>query len=254
MKEAFFRGWLEYFEWNSEEPDTFPWQARESLSTLERMRIAKSIAAFQLGENSEGSALLKFAQTYGDRMGFAVLPLVTAFFVQEERNHSALLGRFMQQHGLPRRASDWTDTVFRMMRRPFGFEVSISVLITAELIALVYYRALREATDSRLLRAVCNKILDDEKAHVEYEAALIRFAQASYGPMRRRVWRICQQGLYAATLAVVYREHRQVLAPGGFPLRAFWRAAWGEFDRAFPGSAAEVAYRDGAKVGELRWR
>ena len=71
MKEAFFRGWLEYFEWNSEEPDTFPWQARETLSPLERMRIAKSIAAFQLGEHSEGSALIGFAQAYGDRMGFA---------------------------------------------------------------------------------------------------------------------------------------------------------------------------------------
>jgi hypothetical protein len=52
MKDAFFRQWLEYFQWNSEKPDTFPWQARETLSPLERMRIAKSIATFQLGENT----------------------------------------------------------------------------------------------------------------------------------------------------------------------------------------------------------
>ncbi len=254
MKEAFFRGWLEYFEWNSEEPDTFPWQAREALSPLESMRIAKSIAAFQLGENSEGSALLKFAQSYGDRMGFAVLPLVTAFFVQEERNHSGLLGRFMDKHGIPKRQSEWTDTVFRAMRKPFGFEVSNSVLITAELISLVYYRALREATSSRLLRALCNKILEDEKSHVEYEAALIRFAQAGCGRPRAWVWRQGQRVLYAGTLAVVFLEHRQVLAPGGYRWKAFWSAGWKEFDRAFPVSAAEVAYRNGSKVEAFRWR
>jgi hypothetical protein len=62
---------------------------------------------------------------------------VTAFFVQEERKHSELLARFMEKHGIPPRASDWTDAVFRRLRRPFGFEVSLSVLITAELIALV---------------------------------------------------------------------------------------------------------------------
>jgi hypothetical protein len=251
MKEAFFRGWLEYFEWNSEEPDTFPWQARETLSPLERMRIAKSIAAFQLGEHSEGSALIGFAQAYGDRMGFAVLPLVTAFFVQEERGHSALLGRFMEKHGIPLRASDWTDTIFRRLRKPFGFEVSVSVLITAELIALVYYRALREATSSRLLRALCNKILDDEKAHVEYESALIRFAQGA-GGWRTGAWRLGQRLLFAATVAVVYLEHRSVLRGGGFPWGRFRAACREEFRKAFPGQASQVAYRDGNTVDAIR--
>jgi hypothetical protein len=251
MKEAFFRQWLEYFQWNSEEPDTFPWQARETLSPLERMRIAKSIATFQLGENSEGSALLKFARDYGDRAGIAILPLVTAFFVQEERKHSELLARFMEKHGIPPRASDWTDAVFRRLRRPFGFEVSVSVLITAELIALVYYRALREATSSRLLRALCNKILDDEKAHVEYESSLIRFAQER-GGFATRVWRLGQRFLFAVTVAIVYREHGAVLRAGGYPWAKFRAACRDEFGRAFPTESGQVAYRDGRRVEALR--
>lgn len=247
MKDAFFREWLEYFQWNAEEPDTFPWQARETLSPLERMRIAKSIATFQLGEDSEGSALLKFAREYGDREGFAVLPLVTAFFVQEERKHSDLLARFMGLHGIPARASDWTDAVFRRLRKPFGFEVSISVLITAELIALVYYRALREATASRLLRALCNKILDDEKAHVEYESALIRFAQERR-TWRTSLWRAGQRLLFAATVAVVYREHGAVLRAGGYPWEKFRAACREEFRRAFPEAAGRPAGRGAEPV------
>jgi hypothetical protein len=252
MKEAFFRGWLEYFEWNSEEPDTFPWQARETLSDADKARIGPSMAAFQLGENSEGSALLRFSQDYGERMGFAALPLITAFFVQEERNHSALLGRFMDKHGIPRKASDWTDSAFRLLRKPFGFEVSISVLITAELIALVYYKALRDATSSRLLKSLCNKILEDEKAHVEYEASLIRFAQASAGGARARVWRSTHWLLFSATIGVVYREHKAVLKGGGYPWATFRDACREEFRKAFPESAREVAYHGGTRLNSLR--
>ncbi len=173
MKEAFFREWLNYFQWNSEEPDTLPWDARETLTPLERMRIAKSIAA------------------------------------------------------------------------------SLSVLITAELIALIYYRALREATGSRLLRAMCNKILDDEKAHVEYESALIRFAQERSG-WRMRIWRSGQRMLFAATLRVVYREHRFVLRAGGHPWPRFRSACWREFRRAFPEKSSGIAFRDGREVEAMR--
>lgn len=252
MKEAFFRGWLEYFEWNSEAPDTFPWQARETLTEAEKACIGPSLAAFQLGENSEGTALLRFSKEYGDRMGFKALPLITALFVQEERNHSALLGRFMDLHGLPRKDSDWTDSVFRLLRKPFGFEVSLSVLITAELIALVYYRALREATGSRLLKALCDKILDDEKAHVEYESTLIRFAQAAEGTSKGAAWRLGHWALFAGTLAVVYREHRAVLKAGGYPWKRFREACREEFLRAFPETTLGAAWRDGSSLALRR--
>jgi hypothetical protein len=185
-------------------------------------------------------------------MGFAALPLITAFFVQEERNHSALLARFMDKHGISKKDSDWTDSAFRLLRKPFGFEVSVSVLITAELIALVYYRALRDATASRLLKALCTKILEDEKAHVEYEASLIRFAQADAGGVRARAWRSTHWMLYAATVAVVYKEHRAVLRGGGYPWPVFRDACRAEFEKAFPDSAREVAYRGGNGLDALR--
>lgn len=237
MMDAFFGKWLEYFEWNSEEPDTLPWQAHESLTKAEMRCIRRSIAAFRLGENSEGTALRAFARVYGERMGFPLLPKITALFVEEERRHSILLAGFMERHGIPAIHSDWTDTIFRRIRKPFGFKTSLSVLITAEIISLVYYRALREATGSRLLKAICGKIIEDEKAHVEYESALIRFAQDEGGAWERQAWRMAQRILFEGTVAVVYREHRSVLWGGGYGFARFHADCWAEFGICFPADA-----------------
>ena len=46
-----------------------------------------------------------------------------------------------------------------------GCELSITVLITAEIIALVYYGALQRCTASGVLEAICARILDEEAAH-----------------------------------------------------------------------------------------
>jgi hypothetical protein len=110
-----------------------------------------------------------------------------------------MLARFMEKHGIPKKASDWTDDVFRALRKPLGFEAAISILFTAEIIGLVYYRALREATGSRLLRAICNKILEDEKSHLEYESVLIRSAQDARGSWARRAWRAAHMWSSAST-------------------------------------------------------
>ncbi len=238
MMALFFREWLEYFQWNAEEPDTLPWQARETLSDSEQAAIGSSLATFRLGEHSEGSALRRFAAEYGERLGYGMLPEITVLFVQEERNHSNLLARFMEKHGIPAKTTDWTHDLFRLIRRPFGFEVSVSVLVAAEIIGMVYYRSLREATNSRLLRAICNKILDDEKAHLEYESALIRFAQDHHGPFTRAAWKTAHRILFAAAAVVVYREHRKVLLRGGKPFVEFFDDCWREFHRLFPSPAS----------------
>jgi hypothetical protein len=253
MMPLFFREWLEYFQWNAEEPDTLPWQARETLSDSEKAAIGPSLAAFQLGEYSEGHFLRKAALAYCERMGFGLLPDITLLFIQEERNHSALLARFMDKHGIPLKTAEWTDKVFRVLRRPFGFEAALTVLISAEIIGMAYYRALREATGSRLLRAICNKILEDEKAHLDYESALIRFAQGARGPLARLAWRTGHRLLFAATVIVVYHGHRKALLRGGKGFVEFFDACWKEFHRLFP-APAKTEPRAGRPVEGMAWK
>src|SRR5690242_11209054 len=114
MRDAdFFADWLEHFEFNATEPDTLPWGARNDLAEREKDLIARSLATFQLGENSLGGSLLKFAGSYGRRRGFELLPRITAHFVVEEQHHSLLLAKFMCKHGIPILTREWTDSIFR---------------------------------------------------------------------------------------------------------------------------------------------
>ncbi len=241
MNAQFFRDWLEYFQWNAEEPDTLPWQAREALSDAEIAAVGKSLATFQLGEKSEGTALRCFASRFAERNGIGEVAEITVLFVKEEQHHAHLLARFMEKHGLPVKTVDWTDSVFRIIRKPFGFEAAVTVLITAEIIGAVYYRALREATESRLLKAICTKILEDEKSHLEYESALLISMQAARGGWSRAAWRLGHRLLFAATVIVVFKEHVQVLRRGGYSFVHFFDACWGEFHRLFPSTIAELA-------------
>lgn len=79
-----------------------------------------------------------------------------------------MLKRFMQVHAIRTLKQSWTDTVLRTLRKDAGYEASITVLITAELIALFYYRALQVCTQSPVLVAIGKRILEEEAAHTRY--------------------------------------------------------------------------------------
>jgi hypothetical protein len=194
-----------------------------------RALIARSIATFQLGESSDGGHLRAAARAFAGKHGLAALPEITDLFIAEEQFHAALLAAFMNANGIPSMRSQWTDRVFRALRRHAGFEPAIAVLLVAEIIALVYYQALAEATPSRALRAICATILADERAHVAYESTLLlrfRLRRSAFG-------RICARAvhhvLFAGAVAVVFLGHRGVLRAGGFTFRRFQGACRAEF-------------------------
>jgi hypothetical protein len=131
--------WLAYFDSNAAASDLIPWDdAHDVLTADEQTCIESSIAKFQLGEYSEGHSLLTFAAAFADELGEQRLVSITRRFIKEEQKHALMLKRFMQNHGMRTLQRNWTDTVFRRLRKYAGYEASITVLITAELIALVY--------------------------------------------------------------------------------------------------------------------
>lgn len=230
---AFLRRWKDYFEVNAALPDGIPWGSAARLSAVERAWIGPSLAAFQLGESSDGRGLLAAAAACGLRPGWSRLEAVTQAFIREEQGHAALLGRFLDWERLPRIGKEWTDRVFRFLRRHMDLESILAVLLTAEILSLVYYRALAASTANAVLRGLCRKVL-------------VRKAHAL---------------LFGVTLRVVYLRHRQVLKRGGYPYVKFRRAAWAEFDRVMDPravlapsipEAGSWEERDGADV-VLRW-
>ncbi|MCA1593254.1 MAG: hypothetical protein LC754_11515 [Acidobacteria bacterium] len=227
------KAWHQYFSKNRLNVGDIPWGLKETLTQDERRCIGKSIAAFQLGEYSEGRSLFKFAQEYAARYDDEHLVEITQLFIREEQNHALLLKRFMGTHGMSLSTRNWTDTVFRRLRKNVGYELSVTVLITAEIIALVYYAALKECTASVVLGKICDKILADETAHVEYESEVLNCIRNAKPKLLRRAANLQHRILFFGTVLVVYREHRSVLKRGGYGLREFRSACWSEYRKAF---------------------
>lgn len=229
--------WLAYFEANAVAPDPIPWEVEETLTPEQSRCIAASVAKFQLGEYSEGHSLYAFARAFAEELGDQQLVAITRYFIKEEQKHANLLKRFMQAHGLPLMRKNWTDSIFRRLRKLAGYELSVTVLITAELIALVYYRALRACTDSRVLAAICDRILEEEDAHTRYESELLRFLRGRRSGWLRGAPELLHRFLYAGTVLVVYFDHRRALRRGGYGVGAFWAGCWEVFART---TAAEA--------------
>ncbi len=225
--------WLEYFRQHSVDSDPIAWDTDDTLTEADRQRIIRSIATFQLGENSEGKGLMKAAQCLSEKYGVPDLVDITRLFIKEEQNHASLLKRYMDRHQIPTLKKEFSDKLFRKLRKGVSFAQMISVLITAEMIAIVYYQALRDCTGSCLLKSICQKILQDELFHVEYESKLLAHLRSRYSWPIRRLVRTAHGVFFAGTVILVYLDHRSVLLPGGYTFVRFWQACWQVFSQYF---------------------
>lgn len=193
------------------------------LNNEECRRIAASIATFQLGEQSEGKTLLRFAERFAARGNLPALPAVTALFIKEEQHHAAQLKCFMQANGIPLKQRSWTDSIFRVLRKLAGFEAAVTVLVTAEMIGFVYYRALARATSSRCLKTICRTMCADESLHLRYETQLLLTLRGDRGPVRRRIVETLHRMLLTVSAWIVFHDHRRVLRHVAYDTRSFVR-------------------------------
>ncbi len=208
-------GWLTHFLANARRPALIDWSLEPSLDPRERALLERSIATFQLGESSDGSRLRCFAREYSARSGDDRLVLITEHFIREEQLHASLLAEFMERNGIPRLQSHWSDFVFRALRSLAGYELSISVLISAEIIGIVYYRCLRAATSSWALRTLCTRLLEDEDAHVAYESDVLTAIRQERSPVLRSLSEALHRFLFAGAALAVWIGHHGVLRAGG---------------------------------------
>lgn len=223
------RVWLNHFEYHAEQPRALALGAGSRLRPEERRLIARSIAVFQLGEQSDGSGLLRAAYRFAAVHGDELLPRITELFIREEQRHARLLREFMDEHGIRARCRHWTDGVFRRVRRLAGFELYLHVLITAELIGNVYYRALEAATGCQRLRALCRTLLADELAHVGYESELILELRARRPPALRAGIRLAHRAFFCGAACAVWLSHRRVLHHAGYSAAGFLQACLAQY-------------------------
>ena len=218
-----FRIWLNHFEYHAQHPRCVPEGLFDVLTPEEHCCISRSIATFQLGEQSDGGNLRIAARRFAHVNSIPDLDRIVELFVREEGRHAELLKEFMLDHGMPLKQRDWTDVLFRSIRKMAGFEVYLHVLIAAELVGNVYYRDLESVTGCQRLRILCRTLVADELAHVGFESELVRAIWARKPTVLRALLRTCHKGFYAATCSVVWLTHRRVLREAGYRMNSFVR-------------------------------
>ncbi len=223
-----WKRWCFYFLANAAAAGHLPWRDCYSLSPRERSAIQDSIQQFQLGEGSNGARLLKRGQAYSDATMDPDFVLALTLFIREEQRHSACLLRFMRRQGIPPVTKHWVDNIFRLLRGLAGLELSLKVLVTAELIAVPYYRALGLASNSELLQAICKMILRDEACHLRFQASMLSRLGEGRTRVVERFLSVAHRLFLLGTCHVVWVGHRKVFADAGYSFRKFVRESVSE--------------------------
>ncbi|GAA0464180.1 ferritin-like domain-containing protein [Streptomyces olivaceiscleroticus] len=132
--------------------------------------VWRSLQKFQVGEDGDGANLIGKADAAGDADYAAAVRL----FVAEEQNHARLLARLLAVGGRPTLATCWSDRAFVKLRRLLGLRTELLVLMVAELVAVAYYRAVRDGAADPLVSEVAGRILADERRHIPFHCRRLR--------------------------------------------------------------------------------
>jgi len=127
-----------------------------------------------------------------------------------------MLHAFMADHGIARKRTHWTDSIFRRLRRLAGLEWYLHVLLCAELIGIVYYRALEAATRCQRLKMLCRTLVGDELAHIGFESEVLFALQARRRGAMRTLSCRAHRLFLAGTAGIVWLTHGAVLRAAGY--------------------------------------
>ena len=224
--------WNAYFQKNFKQQLTIPWGDEAKLPDDRRSALIPSLQDFQLGESSEGKYGLYLAGRYAARVGDpGYLDAVRLFFAEEGR-HASLLKHYLERIGAATIKRSWTDFFFRRIRHLMGLETLITVLLTAELIGKIYYRAIRGATTCPVLRGICSQLLRDEQMHLRFHIERFQIMRANQSLVRHRLASAMHRMLFFGACLAVWRKHGKAMRLGGYGLKRFWREAWHELRTA----------------------
>ena len=219
------RRWLSYFRSNQSEPEEIPWDRAVGLPSSLRDILIPSLQQFQLGENASGLHFLALARAHGRAANDPDFPEAIALFIAEEQRHSAMLARYLRLAGAPLLREHWIHTVFRRARHWFGLESKVTVLVTAEILAVPYYRAVMEATGCPMLVALCQRVLREEAQHLLFQGNTLRRLQQGRPGWWVAGTHLVQELFLAGTCLVTWLEHRRVFAAAGDGFLDVWLTA-----------------------------
>lgn len=201
-----WRAWRAFFEHRADR--TAPHLKRDHDYWRLPPSLARSLAVFQLGE-SGGGTVVEQARRTGlpgvDEDYVAALEL----FVAEEHRHAAMLASCVRGIGGELLTTNWTDRLFVFGRRLLGLRLKVAVLLCAEVVGIVYYRALAERLPPGHMRELLLELVADERSHLVFHCDFLN-SQVRSG-VDRLLFRCAWPVLIAVVGRVVLFDHRDVL-------------------------------------------
>jgi hypothetical protein len=226
--------WIDYFRHNAEHLMPVPWDRGADVTAAELAEIVDSLRAWQLGETSDGSRLLRTAEKHAAKIGDPNFVAAIRLFIAEEQRHGEELGLFLDAANVPRAKKDWGDSVFRVFRHfLMRMEVWASVVVIIEVHAMLYYAAIRRATRSAVLRRICEQILRDEVPHIRFQCERLAIIHRKRNRVCRALTLAVHRVLFAGITLTVWACHRRALRAGGYRFGRFWRTAWARMRNAW---------------------
>src|SRR5581483_5846909 len=115
-------------------------------------------------------------------------------FIKEEQEHARLMAEILKRLNARLLKHHWSDACFILLRRLFGLNQELLVLLMPEMIAKRFFRALHDGCKDPVLRGVFGQIMHDEEGHLAFHIAFLQNALAPLSvPSRiihRAIWRL----------------------------------------------------------------
>jgi hypothetical protein len=225
--------WCDYFRRQRGALLLIPWERGAELTDAERDLIAPSIREFQQGEGLEGGHFFRRARSYAQTSGDLAYAEAHRLFMAEEQRHARDLARFLALAGIPLLTErSFLNRLFCWCSSRGGIELTLAIIAQVEVIAQVYYAALRRATGSAVLRRLCVQVLRDEKQHVRFQCERLAILRRARPAPLLALTHLLDVLLLAGAGLVCWCGHRRVLRAGGLGFVRFWREARRQFRTA----------------------
>jgi rubrerythrin len=196
-----------------------------------RAPLAVSLGRFQLGESAGG----RIHEEMNDHPDPALDPKTRRsiqLYIEEEWRHARELAMVITALGGELQRAHWTNGAFTACRRVLGLRTKMLTLAIAEVVGIVYYRALARGLGSPALATSLERIADEESEHLDFQAAFFAHAlELCPAPLRVPYRWLLQAQLLAilvAALGVLLLDHGRVLRAAGAGYGAIVSGAYKE--------------------------
>jgi hypothetical protein len=249
--------WLRYFEGNVRTEQAPAATLYDEVPSALRAPLVASLGRFQLGE-SAGGRLHGDVQRCRDSALNSALRRAVQLYIEEEWRHGRELAAMIRLLGGQTQRAHWSVAAFTACRRLLGLRIKMLTLAVAEVVGIIYYRALAVGVGSPSLAKALQLIVAEESRHLDFQAAFFaRVVRLTPRPCRtpyRWLLRVVMFALLALALLVLVIDHGDVLRRIGVRTRSLVVASCAELKaRSFLYSSNESdAARPAGEPTQLR--